>query len=134
MENKGIERRECSRLKIDGATVSYKKPKFFSITKKFSEENCPVIEVSRGGMRLLSNKSQKINSKIQLTLNVPDYSSPVEFNGRVMWKSLSPTQNYKYQIGIQFNSYGNKKGDNSPALLEKIKELEEKYSREENRA
>lgn len=127
MENKGIERRECKRFKIEGATVNYKKPKFFSTPQKFREENCPVIELSRGGIRFLSQKFQKINSKIKLTLNVPEENSPLELNGRVIWKTLSPTQSYKYQIGVQFTPYGHKKGHNPLQLLEKIKELEEKY-------
>lgn len=127
MENKGVERRECHRFKIEGATVSYKKPKLFSTPKKFRETNCPVTEMSRGGIRFLTQKPLKINKKILLTVQLPGNRDALDLSGQVIWKSLSPNQSYKYQLGIQFDPYGTKKGQNSPLLLDKIKELEKKY-------
>jgi hypothetical protein len=47
--------------------------------------------------------------------------------GRVRWTSSSPMVNYKYQFGVQFNSYGKKKGLNDPEILEKIIMLEKRF-------
>ncbi|MBS3820092.1 PilZ domain-containing protein [bacterium] len=127
MENKGVERRECQRFKIEGATVSYKKPKLLSTPKNYTEENCPVTEISRGGIRFLTEKPLKINQKVMLTVHLPGNRDPLDLQGRVIWKSVSPNQSYKYQLGIQFEPYGAKKNQNSPLILEKIKELEKKY-------
>jgi len=49
------------------------------------------------------------------------------FKGRVRWSAANPGKSYKYQIGIQFNPYGEKKGQNYPGSLVKIIALEQKF-------
>ena len=48
-------------------------------------------------------------------------------SGKVKWIISNPGFSYKYQIGIQFNPYGDKKRLNSPEEFAKIKTLELKY-------
>src|SRR5665647_2542054 len=66
MGEKGIERRLCQRFKIPGATVSYRKEKLFSSKTKIDEEFCPVLDLSRGGIRFLTQKPLKFKSKVTL--------------------------------------------------------------------
>ena len=131
MEYKGLERRTCLRFEIPGATVSYRQPKLFSSKKHFDEEFCPVADMSRGGLRFLSQHLLKINSKITLKVSVPGERVPLIIEGRVRWAALHSGQSYKYQIGVQFNPYGEKKGQNYPGSLTKIIALEQKFSEEE---
>ena len=127
MKYKGIERRACKRVKIQGATVSYKEGKFFLSKKQYVEEFYPVVEISRGGVRIMGKKLFAIASKISLKISIPDEPSPLILRGRVRWTSLNPAMNYKYQIGIQFDPFGIKKGCNHPEILEKIMKLEQTF-------
>jgi Tfp pilus assembly protein PilZ len=127
MEYKGIDRRAYKRIKIKGATVTYKKGRFFFSKKQYVEEFYPVVEISRGGVRFLGKKLFTIASKISLKISIPEEESPLVLSGRVRWTSLDPALSYKYQTGIQFDPFALKKGCNHPEILEKIMKLEKKF-------
>lgn len=127
MEYKGIDRRAYKRIKIKGATVTYKEGRFFFSKKQYVEEFYPVVEISRGGVRIMGKKLFTIASKINLKISIPEEESPLVLSGRVRWTSLNPTMSYKYQIGIQFDPFALKKGCNHPEILEKIMKLEKKF-------
>ena len=128
MSNNRIERRTCFRFEIPGATTSYKLDKFLSSShRKYGEEFCPILDISRGGMRFVSQKALKINTKINMKISIPGERVPMTFKGRVRWSAANPGKSYKYQIGVQFNPYGEKKGQNYPGSLVKIIALEQKF-------
>ena len=127
MEYKGINRRACKRIKIEGATVTYKEGRFFFSKKQYVEEFYPVVEISRGGIRFLGKKLFTISSKVSIKISLPEEESPLILKGRVRWTFLNPAMSYKYQIGIQFDPFGWKKGCNHPEVLEKIMKLEQKF-------
>jgi Tfp pilus assembly protein PilZ len=127
MPYKGINRRACKRIKIEGATVTYKEGRFFFSKKQYVEEFYPVVEISRGGVRFLGKKLFTISSQISLKISLPEESSPLILTGKVRWTSLNPAMSYKYQIGIQFDPFAWKKGCNHPEILEKIMKLEQKF-------
>jgi len=127
MAEKGMERRLCQRFKIDGATVSYRRDKLFASKSGSDEEFCPVLDLSRGGVRFLTQKPLKFKSKISLQLSVPGERVPLDLKGRVRWSTFNSGQSYKYQAGIQFNPYGLEKGQNSPQALTKIVVLEQRF-------
>jgi len=135
MSNKTIEKRTCIRFEIPGATTGYKLDKFlFSAHGKYGEEFCPILDISRGGMRFVSQKSFKINTKINMKISIPGERVPMAFKGRVRWSAANPGKSYKYQIGVQFNPYGEKKGQNYPGSLVKIIALEQKFSPDDESA
>jgi len=127
MVYKGINRRACKRIKIEGATVTYKEGRFFFSKKQYVEEFYPVVEISRGGVRFLGKKLFTISSKVSIKISLPEESSPLILTGKVRWTSLNPAMSYKYQIGIQFDPFAWKKGCNHPEILEKIMKLEQKF-------
>jgi len=127
MEYKGINRRACKRIKIEGATITYKEGRFFFSKKQYVEEFYPVVEISRGGVRFLGKKLFTISSKVSIKISIPEESSPLILRGRIRWTSLNPAMSYKYQIGIQFDPFAWKKGCNHPEVLEKIMKLEQKF-------
>ena len=127
MEYGGRERRAHKRIKIHGATVRYRERHFFFSKKKYVEEFYPVIEISRGGIRFLGEKLISTASKISLKISLPEESSPLILKGNVRWASNNPAMSYKFQIGVQFNPFGRKRGYNDPRILERIIELEEKF-------
>lgn len=130
MEKKDLERRTCLRFVIPGATISYRLNKNSS-EGKYAEEFCPMLDMSRGGLRFFCQVPFKVGSKISLKLSVPGERIPLTLLGLVRWAVLNPGQSYKYQIGVQFFAYGEKKDQNYPGLLVKIIALEQKFAQTE---
>lgn len=127
MAEKGMERRLCQRFKIAGATVSYRRERLLSSRAKVDEEFCPVLDLSRGGVRFLTQKPLKFKSRISLQLAIPGERTPLELKGRVRWSTFNAGKSYKYQAGVQFSPYGLEKGQNAPQALTKIVGLEQKF-------
>ena len=128
MDYEGIERRTCIRFEIPGATVSYKLKKPLLTKSSYSEEFCPTIDLSRGGLRFLSQEDIKIGTPIMLKISVPGERIPLELHGQVRWVAPQVGMSYKSQIGVQFSPYGEKKGQNYPGSLVKIIALEQKFA------
>lgn len=127
MPEKELERRLCQRFKIPGSTISYKIDRFLLAKREFEEEFCPVLDLSRGGVRFLTQKLLKFKSKISLQISIPGERIPLNLVGLVRWVSYNPGKSYKYQVGVQFNAYGEKKDQNYPGALVKIIALEQKF-------
>lgn len=134
MEEKSIERRACIRFKIPGATINYQKESFLFKSVSFIEEFCPIIDLSRGGVRFLTQKSLKENSKVFLKISVPGERIPLTLKGVVKWVLPSEGKSYQYQVGVQFNPYGEEKDQNYPGNLVKIIALEQKFGEEKEEA
>jgi Tfp pilus assembly protein PilZ len=128
MEYSGIERRTCIRFEIPGATLSYKQKRPLLTKSAYEEEFCPIIDLSRGGLRFLSKEEQKIGNPVTLKISIPGERIPLELTGHIRWSSPHTGGDYKYQIGVQFNPYGEKKGQNYPGSLVKIIALEQKFA------
>jgi hypothetical protein len=128
MGDKDVERRLCQRFTIPGATVSYRKEALFASKTRVDEEFCPVLDISRGGVRFLTQKPLKFKSRIALQLTVPGERVPLDLRGRVRWSTFNAGKSYKYQAGVQFNPYGLEKGQNGPQALTRIVALETKFA------
>jgi Tfp pilus assembly protein PilZ len=122
------EKRLSQRFLIPGATVSYRKERLIFQKKDFDEEFCPLINLSRGGVRFASRHKLKKGYKILAQLSIPGERSPIILKGEVRWVSASASQSFPFQLGVQFNPYGNKKGQNYPGNLAKIISLEHKFA------
>jgi hypothetical protein len=127
MGDKGIERRLCQRFNIPGATVSYRRHKLLGREKDFDEEFCPMLDISRGGVRFLNQRPLKFKSRILLQISIPGERIPLTMVGKVRWSSFNPGKSYRFQAGAQFNAYGEDKGQNYPGNLTKIMALEQKF-------
>ena len=128
MEYEGIERRTCIRFEIPGATVSYEFKKPLLTKTSHGEEFCPVIDLSRGGLRFLSNEEIQIGTPITLKISIPGERVPLELHGQIRWVAPQVGMNYSFQLGVQFSPYGEKKGQNYPGTLVKIIALEQKFA------
>ncbi|MFQ6069956.1 MAG: PilZ domain-containing protein [Candidatus Aminicenantales bacterium] len=126
MAYKGVEIRSCRRFHVLGATVNYALKKRPFLKRKFHEEECPVLDISRGGIRFVCDNLLKINRKIFIELHFSDESEPLPLKGSVVWLSVYPGKSYRYQTGIQFAPFGERKGLNSAYALKKIVELEKR--------
>lgn len=127
MSEKGMERRLCQRFKIPGATVSYRKKRLFGAKTRVDEEFCPVLDLSRGGIRFLTQKPLKFKSRVVLHVSIPGERAPLDLHGRVRWSTFNAGKSYKYQAGVLLCAYGLEKGQNAPQVLTRIVTLEQKY-------
>ena len=132
MGEKDVEKRLCQRFRIPGATVSYRLRRFFSSGSGTDEEFCPILDLSRGGLRFLTQKPLKFRSRVRLQLTVPGERVTLDITGRVRWSTFNAGKSYKYQAGVQFDAYGLEKGQNPPQTLAKIVALETKFVEPEN--
>lgn len=124
---KEVERRLCQRFKIPGATVSYRIAKLFSSKAGTDEQFCPVLDLSRGGIRFLTQKPLKFKSKVMIQLSIPGERVPIDLKGRVRWSTFNAGKSYKYQAGVQLNPYGLEKDHNVPQTLTRLVALESKF-------
>jgi len=129
---KDVEKRLCQRFRIGGATVSYRIVRLFASKTGTDEEFCPVLDLSRGGVRFLTQKPLKFKSRVRLQLTVPGERAPLDLNGRVRWSTFNTGKSYKYQVGVQFEPYGHEKRQNAPQTLTRIVALETKFVEPEN--
>lgn len=120
MEEEGIEKRTCIRFQIPGAAVSYE-------FKENVEEFSPLVDISRGGLKFIGKKPPEIHTDVTLKISVPGERVPLTMNGKVRWISYNEAKE-QYFIGVQFNPYGEKQGENYPGNMVKIIALEQKYA------
>ncbi len=120
MEEEGIEKRTCIRFQIPGATVSYQ-------FKEHVEEFSPLVDISRGGLKFIGKKPPEIHTEVTLNISIPGERIPITLHGKVQWISYVEAKD-QYFIGVQFNLYGEKQGENYPGNMVKIIALEQKYA------
>ncbi len=115
------ERRACIRFKIPGATVNY-----FTIPSspfsrsKLEEAFCPLYDISRGGVRFLSQREIPLESHLELEIKIPGESVPLKMKGRVRWIAPFQEKNYYFQIGVQFSLMVKKRNKIIPAIWLKL--------------
>ncbi len=106
------EKRGCVRFRIPGATTAFKKDKsLFHRNPNYSGEFLPILDISRGGIRFLSMENIPFDTRLHLRIQVPGDQGPLKIDGVVSWAAPNIGQSFKYQIGVQFFPYGEKKGD-----------------------
>jgi len=124
-----IEKRKCIRFELPGATLSYKLKKDNVLEDVYSEEFCPVADMSRGGLRFLSKIKPALGSDIVLKIAVPGEQIPLILKGKIRWVGIYGGPSYAGQIGVQLNPYGDENPDqNYPGTLVKIIALEQKFA------
>lgn len=122
-------KRQCNRFVIFGATLTYKKEGIFS-AGEFTKDVYPILNLSLGGLLFLSQQGIKPDTNLSLKICGPDGDVLLILKGVVVWVTVNPEKSYSYQIGVQFKSYGEKKGNNPPGCLNTLLDLERRYSKE----
>jgi len=128
MSDTGMEKRNCVRFKIPGATVSYKTGNVLPSDEIFDEEFCPVLDISRGGILFVCQNKLEPETKLHMKISIPGERTPLQFKGTIRRVLPNPGKSYKYQTGIQFFPYGEKKDQNYLGNLVKIISLEQKFA------
>jgi hypothetical protein len=123
-----LEKRGCVRFRIPGAVIAYKRDKsLFHRNPDYGGEFLPVLDISRGGIRFLCSENMALDTRVHLRVQVPGDPTPLKIDGVIRWTAPNVGQSFKYQIGVQFFPYGEKKGMNYPGALVKIIAFEQKF-------
>lgn len=122
------EKRLCQRFMIPGATISYRKERWLGSRKEFDEEFCPLHNISRGGVSFSCRQNLKPGTALIIQISIPGEMVPLTQLGEVRWSAGQDNSNYPYKVGVQFQAYGNQKGQNYPGNLVKIIALEHKFA------
>jgi hypothetical protein len=121
------ERRTYKRFVVPGATVRYRRERLF-FASRYSDDLLPVFDLSRGGLRFLSQEFLDISTRLSLRFSVPGEGAVIDLSGRAVWVSTNPERSYKYQVGVRFEPFSGRRGENDPSLLERLADLEERFS------
>lgn len=130
-----IERRKTPRFEVDGAQVSYwlaqswVMPLLFWRRNKNPREFGPVVNLSLGGVRFLSQSLPPADSDITLQMLVPGLQKRVLVKGKVAGMVVNPGKSYRYQIRVKFNEYRDPAGKNHNPLkyLSRLASIERRY-------
>jgi len=117
-----VERRACVRFNVPDASVSWVHPRRLPFGSATTETGCRLMDLSRGGARFLSSGSLKPGARLELEIAVPDGERPMLLSGRVSWSWLHPS--HSYEVGVEFDPYGDVPGANAPEVLDRIVVLE----------
>jgi hypothetical protein len=127
MDAAQIFRRTARRFEIPGAVLTYDLDNTSAPEAASEKTTCPLIDISRGGLRFISRQKLEITSPIQVKVTIPGGHVPLIFKGRVRWSSPQNGDQLLYQTGVEFNSYGEDQDQNFPGTLVKVVALEQRY-------
>ncbi len=119
-----LKKRSCERFNIPGTTLHYREKPVFFFAGKYSVDYYPVVNLSKGGARFLCHQRLSPGRQITIKLNIPHMDQAFEILASVKWISKNPEQSYRYQTGIGFNSYGERRGENSREILSLLEGIE----------
>lgn len=119
-----LERRECQRFEVPGATVQYRSP-WFPISFNGFSQPCLTVNVSKGGLAFYCRSTMERGKKLAVRLNVPG-EDPLELRASVRWCAFS-WEKMTYVVGLEFAPFGSGRGTNPRETLDRLRELEREY-------
>ncbi|MCP4117811.1 MAG: PilZ domain-containing protein [Desulfobacteraceae bacterium] len=122
-----MKKRQCQRFNVRGTTLHYKEKPLLWGKGEFSRDYYPVLDISRGGLKFLSNHKIPAGSRLTLRINFPGLDHSKEIKAVVRWISRNREASYRYQNGVSFNAYGSGRQENHVETLNFLKLLESKY-------
>jgi hypothetical protein len=114
------ETRYHPRKVIPRTTVRYRVRNFWNPTRNFSRPY-PLVDLSCGGLALLSDVVPALHKRVSLHLKFPDVIDELQLEGRVIYAVATGIAGFRHRIGIQFLPFGDRRGYNHPRDLETLK-------------
>lgn len=114
--------RKTSRIIIPRTTLRYSVHEFW-IHKRRLSARCPLVDLSTGGLAFLNDSSLPTGKRVSLLLTFPD-NPELQVEGRVVYSIATGVAGYRYRIGIEFLPFAEKRGCNSPKVMETLAKIE----------
>ena len=86
-----------------------------------------LIDLSKGGISFETTKTVATDDILWVKLAIPDEESLI-LKGIVRWTGRIP-RSRKIRIGLRFTLFGREEKYNSPAALERLENLQERFGR-----
>jgi hypothetical protein len=122
-----MEKRQRRRFSVPGTTLLFKKKAILWKKLEYSNDDYPVLGMSRGGLRFLSGDRIKVGLPIRVKLSIPGTGIQPEIDAVVCWSSRKGKEGDRYQTGVSFKSFGPGKKENPVEILSYIKTLESSH-------
>ncbi len=101
---------------IPKTTVRYRIRSFWARNHSFSRPY-PLVDLSCGGLALLSDIPLASDKRISLLLKFPESGEELRLEGRTVYALATGIAGFRYRIGIQFLPFEDRRGGNNPKLL-----------------
>ncbi|MBM3296755.1 MAG: PilZ domain-containing protein [Candidatus Aminicenantes bacterium] len=121
------ERRAFVRFEVPGASLCYREKRL--LRKGFSEEFCPVENLSRGGLRMICRMPLRPGRRLSLRLSFEEDDLGIEWGGRVAWIYPVRAADFSFSAGISFDPLEGRKNPEAAAARDALESLEKKYGR-----
>jgi hypothetical protein len=121
------ERRAHVRFEVPGTSLDYRCRSF--LRRGFSEELCPVENISRGGLMMLCRRPLKPGHRLSLRLSFENDDLAFEWRGRVAWIYPVQAADFAFSAGVQFDPAEGRAGSNAAAFCAALDALQKKYGR-----
>jgi len=119
------EKRSSPRRIIPGITVKYRIHGFWPFGGSFSGP-CPLVDLSGGGLALLADSAPRPGKRVSLLLKSPEREQALCVEGNIVYTVATGVAGYRHRVGIQFLPFAEKRGCNSPRVLEILTQFERK--------
>ncbi len=106
---------------IPRTTVQYRIRGFWFFGKGYSNP-CPLVDLSSGGMAFLADAAPLPGRRVSLLLKFPEREG-VRVEGNVVYAVASGVAGYRRRIGIQFLPFEERRGCNSPKVLDALTQI-----------
>jgi hypothetical protein len=114
--------RQHVRFRLEDAVVKlYNKGFFTSIGLGRSTKDCPAVNLSEGGVLILSPKKLEVGAKVQVRIEMEKYGEAIESPGEIRWWGQSVKGSGEYYLGIMFTGI-------QPADVKKIAKMREWFT------
>jgi AraC-like DNA-binding protein len=108
---------------IPKTTVRYKVRSFWTPVRNFSIPY-PLVDLSCGGLALLSDVLPALRKHVSLLLKFPDRSDELRLQGRIVYAVATGIAGFRYRVGIQFLPFADRRGCNHPEILETLEDAQ----------
>jgi hypothetical protein len=87
---------------------------------------CPLCDLSGGGLAFLADTPTLPGKRVSLLLKFPEREEEFRLEGRAVYAVATGIAGYRYRTGIEFLPFGQRRGCNSPKILDAIRQFEPK--------
>jgi hypothetical protein len=108
-------------------TVRYRVHRF-RIRKSDYSGQCPLVDLSRSGLAFLADQALEPPRRLSMQLKFPGGEETVQLEGRVVYSVATGIAGYRYRVGVQFLPFAERRGFNSPKILDTLVELEKMHT------
>ena len=117
--------RSRTRTIIPRTSVRHSVRRFWRIRPSFSAP-CPLVDLTSAGLAFLADVVLMPGKQVSLLLKFQEKEEELRLLGKVVYAVATGIAGYSWRIGIQFLQFAERRGCNSPKVLEALVHFESK--------